>query len=121
MEEYFKQGEKEKELGLPCSPLCDRDNTLVAESQIGKWWEEQREKSLSCFSLLGFIQYIVEPSFVIMGDMLEKILKSLSVPDSELPSPSNPGKSIVSSPSPPPSPHSSVESNQHDGEQGENG
>lgn len=36
MEEYFKQGEKEKELGLPCSPLCDRDNTLVAESQIGK-------------------------------------------------------------------------------------
>ncbi len=37
MEEYFKQGEKEKELGLPCSPLCDRDNTLVAESQIGIW------------------------------------------------------------------------------------
>ena len=36
MEEYFKQGEKEKELGLPCSPLCDRDNTLVAESQIGR-------------------------------------------------------------------------------------
>ena len=36
MEEYFKQGEKEKELGLPCSPLCDRDNTLVAESQIGE-------------------------------------------------------------------------------------
>lgn len=36
MEEFFKQGEKEKELGLPCSPLCDRDNTLVAESQIGK-------------------------------------------------------------------------------------
>ncbi len=35
MEEYFKQGEKEKELGLPCSPLCDRDNTLIAESQIG--------------------------------------------------------------------------------------
>lgn len=38
MEEFFKQGEKEKELGLPCSPLCDRDNTLVAESQIGKKW-----------------------------------------------------------------------------------
>ena len=35
MEEFFKQGEKEKELGLPCSPLCDRENTLVAESQIG--------------------------------------------------------------------------------------
>ncbi len=36
MEEFFKQGEKEKELGLACSPLCDRENTLVAESQIGK-------------------------------------------------------------------------------------
>jgi len=103
MEEYFKQGEKEKELGLPCSPLCDRDNTLVAESQI------------------GFIQYIVEPSFVVMGDMLEKILKSLNVPDSELPSPSLPAKSIVSSPSPPPSPKSSHESNPHHEEQLENG
>ncbi|CAF1071954.1 unnamed protein product [Adineta steineri] len=101
MEEYFKQGEKEKELGLPCSPLCDRDNTLVAESQI------------------GFIQYIVEPSFVVMGDMLEKILKSLSVPDSELPSPSIPAKSIASSPSPPPSPKSSNDSNhQHDEDNG---
>jgi hypothetical protein len=37
MEEFFKQGEKEKELGLPCSPLCDRENTLIAESQIGKY------------------------------------------------------------------------------------
>jgi calcium/calmodulin-dependent 3',5'-cyclic nucleotide phosphodiesterase len=36
MEEFFTQGAKEKELGLPCSPLCDRENTLVAESQIGK-------------------------------------------------------------------------------------
>ena len=36
MEEFFKQGETEKGLGLPCSPLCDRENTLVAESQIGR-------------------------------------------------------------------------------------
>lgn len=42
-----------------------------------------------------------------MGDMLEKILKNLSVPDSELPSPSIPAKSVLSSPSPPPSPRSS--------------
>ncbi len=47
----------------------------------------------------GFIQYIVEPSFIVMGDMLEKILKSLNVSESELPSPSIPGKSILSSPS----------------------
>jgi hypothetical protein len=50
-----------------------------------------------------------------MGDMLEKILKSLTVSDSELPSPSIPAKSIVSSPSPSPSAGSSNESNpQHD-------
>jgi len=31
----FIQGDKEVELGLPISPLCDRKNTLVSESQIG--------------------------------------------------------------------------------------
>ncbi|CAF3644230.1 unnamed protein product [Rotaria socialis] len=97
MEEFFKQGEKEKDLGLPCSPLCDRENTLIAESQI------------------GFIQYIVEPSFVVMGDMLDKVLKSLVVSDSELLSPSIPSRSLVSSPVP--SGESSAESNAHPEEQ----
>ncbi|CAF1373638.1 unnamed protein product [Adineta ricciae] len=92
IEEFFTQGEKEKQLGLPCSPLCDRENTLVAESQI------------------GFIQYIVEPSFVVMGDMLDKVLKSL-VSDSQLPSPSIPSRSQVTSPTP--SAISSAESNAH--------
>nr|CAD7198413.1 unnamed protein product [Timema douglasi] len=36
LEEFFIQGDKERELGLPFSPLCDRNNTLVAESQIGE-------------------------------------------------------------------------------------
>ena len=65
---------------------------------------------MNSFCMKGFIQYIVEPSFVVMGDMLEKILKNLSVSDSELPSPSNPAKSAASSPSPSPSPGSSNES-----------
>ena len=30
------QGDREEILGLPISPLCDRKNTLVAESQIGE-------------------------------------------------------------------------------------
>lgn len=30
------EGDREAELGLPFSPLCDRKSTLVAESQIGK-------------------------------------------------------------------------------------
>lgn len=32
----FSQGDKEAELGLPFSPLCDRTSTLVAQSQIGE-------------------------------------------------------------------------------------
>lgn len=30
------QGDREKQLDLECSPLCDRETTLVAESQLGK-------------------------------------------------------------------------------------
>ena len=37
LEEFFRQGDREHELGLPYSPLCDRKNTLVAQSQIGKY------------------------------------------------------------------------------------
>ena len=38
MEEFFKQGDREKELSLPVSPLCDRDTTNIPESQIGGLW-----------------------------------------------------------------------------------
>ncbi|CAH4012681.1 unnamed protein product [Pieris brassicae] len=59
LDEFFLQGDKERELGLPFSPLCDRNNTLVAESQI------------------GFIDFIVEPSLGVCADMLECILGPL--------------------------------------------
>ncbi|XP_077296012.1 dual specificity calcium/calmodulin-dependent 3',5'-cyclic nucleotide phosphodiesterase 1A-like isoform X2 [Arctopsyche grandis] len=59
LEEFFRQGDKEQELGLPFSPLCDRNNTLVAESQI------------------GFIEFIVEPSMGVCSDMMECILGPL--------------------------------------------
>jgi calcium/calmodulin-dependent 3',5'-cyclic nucleotide phosphodiesterase len=61
LEEFFRQGDKERDLGLPFSPLCDRKNTLVAESQI------------------GFIEFIVEPSMQVCSDMLETILAPLNV------------------------------------------
>ncbi|XP_075036596.1 dual specificity calcium/calmodulin-dependent 3',5'-cyclic nucleotide phosphodiesterase 1A isoform X1 [Mixophyes fleayi] len=56
MEEFFRQGDKEAELGLPFSPLCDRKSTLVAQSQI------------------GFIDFIVEPTFTLLMDSTEKIV-----------------------------------------------
>ena len=64
LEEFFQQGDREKELGLPFSPLCDRNNTLVAESQI------------------GFIEFIVEPSMQVCSDMLETILAPLNSKES---------------------------------------
>ncbi|XP_058449978.1 dual specificity calcium/calmodulin-dependent 3',5'-cyclic nucleotide phosphodiesterase 1-like isoform X2 [Malaya genurostris] len=60
LEEFFRQGDLEQELGLPFSPLCDRNNTLVAESQI------------------GFIEFIVEPSMAVCADMLEIILAPIA-------------------------------------------
>ncbi|XP_077185384.1 dual specificity calcium/calmodulin-dependent 3',5'-cyclic nucleotide phosphodiesterase 1B isoform X2 [Paroedura picta] len=56
MEEFFRQGDKEAELGLPFSPLCDRTSTLVAQSQI------------------GFIDFIVEPTFAVLTDVAEKMV-----------------------------------------------
>eukprot|EP00158_Paraphelidium_tribonemae_P009356 Partr_v1_DN28842_c4_g1_i2_m33960 putative Phosphodiesterase len=45
LSEFFRQGDREKELGLPISPYCDRENTNVPSSQI------------------GFINFICYPSF----------------------------------------------------------
>lgn len=59
MEEFFRQGDKEAELGLPFSPLCDRKATMIAQSQI------------------GFIDFIVEPTFSVLIDTTEKIISPL--------------------------------------------
>lgn len=35
LEEYWKQGDKEKDLGLEVSPMCDRFNVTIEKSQVG--------------------------------------------------------------------------------------
>lgn len=35
LQEFFAQGDREKELGIPVSPLCDRNTTNFPKSQIG--------------------------------------------------------------------------------------
>merc|ERR1712194_398236 len=45
LSEFFLQGDKEKELGLPISPLCDRDTVNVQDSQI------------------NFIKFVIQPTF----------------------------------------------------------
>ncbi|XP_059089273.1 dual specificity calcium/calmodulin-dependent 3',5'-cyclic nucleotide phosphodiesterase 1B-like isoform X4 [Tigriopus californicus] len=59
IEEFFDQGDREAELGLEYSPLCDRHNTMVPQSQI------------------GFIDFIVSPTLNVLGDVLETILRGM--------------------------------------------
>merc|ERR1719400_2347277 len=55
MEEFFKQGDKEQEQGLDFSPLCDRQTTMVPQSQI------------------GFIDFIVSPTLNVCGDVISLV------------------------------------------------
>ncbi|GMR56066.1 hypothetical protein PMAYCL1PPCAC_26261, partial [Pristionchus mayeri] len=59
LEEFFRQGDLEASMGLPYSPLCDRHTVHVAESQI------------------GFIDFIVEPTMVVCGELLTKMVEPL--------------------------------------------
>jgi hypothetical protein len=53
--ELFTQGDEEKRMGLPVSPLCDRTTTDLASSQ------------------LGFIDFIVMPSFSALTELLPRV------------------------------------------------
>jgi len=57
MQEFFAQGDQEKLLGLPVSPLCDRETTNIPESQV------------------GFISYITKPAFCALGNSIDAILR----------------------------------------------
>ena len=50
--EFFKQGDLEKEKGLPVSLLCDRDTTDINKAMI------------------GFINFVVKPSFEILVNIV---------------------------------------------------
>ena len=53
--EFFAQGDKEKELSLPVSPLCDKETTKTADSQI------------------GFLQFVVRPMYLLLGDIIPRV------------------------------------------------
>ena len=52
MEEFWRQGDLEREEGLPISPMCDRDNTNVCKAQM------------------GFIDYVAKPMWSIWSDLV---------------------------------------------------
>lgn len=55
MDEFFQQGDAEKAQGLPFSPLCDRNTTVIPESQV------------------GFISIILSPALDICGDVVDRL------------------------------------------------
>ncbi|XP_017870703.1 PREDICTED: cAMP-specific 3',5'-cyclic phosphodiesterase isoform X6 [Drosophila arizonae] len=52
MEEFFLQGDKEREHGMDISPMCDRHNATIEKSQV------------------GFIDYIVHPLWETWADLV---------------------------------------------------
>ncbi|VDI78483.1 cAMP-specific phosphodiesterase 4 [Mytilus galloprovincialis] len=52
MEEFFQQGDKERERGMDISPMCDRHNSTIEKSQV------------------GFIDYIVHPLWETWADLV---------------------------------------------------
>ena len=57
LDEFFQQGDKEKEMNLPVSPLCDRMTTDRAASQV------------------GFIKHVVTPAFKALAGCIPEIEK----------------------------------------------
>ena len=57
MEEFFQQGDREREQGLDVSPMCDRQNATIEKSQVRS--ELQSIKPIS--SCVGAI--IIGPFF----------------------------------------------------------
>ena len=78
MEEFFRQGDQEKELGRDCSPLCDRNNTSIPDCQLGRLilivLHPCVDRVVWLLSSVGFMDYIVSPSLEVCGDMLELLL-----------------------------------------------
>lgn len=56
LNEFFAQGDAEKKALMPVSPMCDREVTVRSDSQ------------------LGFIKFIVRPSFVLMSDLMPRVV-----------------------------------------------
>jgi len=55
LSEFFSQGDKEKEMNLPVSPLCDREAVRRHDSQI------------------GFIKFVIQPTFELLGKIIPRV------------------------------------------------
>ena len=55
VEEFFQQGDRERQLGLPISPFMDRENPKIPRSQI------------------NFIEFICAPVYHSVGEQLNNM------------------------------------------------
>jgi hypothetical protein len=55
LEEFFLQGDKELEMGVPISPNCDRNTTKRPDSQV------------------GFIKFVVRPAYEVLGEIIPAV------------------------------------------------
>ncbi|TRY89195.1 hypothetical protein DNTS_025385 [Danionella cerebrum] len=91
MQEFFQQGDKERERGMEISPMCDKHTASVEKSQV------------------GFIDYIVHPLWETWGDLVhpdaQEILDTLednrdwyqsTIPQSPSPPPVGPDNELES-------------------------
>ena len=67
MEEFFQQGDRERESGLDISPMCDRYNATIEKSQV--WKCDPIMTSEQLFKV-GFIDYIVHPLWETWADLV---------------------------------------------------
>eukprot|EP00536_Pseudo-nitzschia_multiseries_P003694 jgi/Psemu1/302109/fgenesh1_kg.58_\ len=67
LKENFRQGDMEEKMGLPFTPLCDRNSTNRAKSQI------------------SFIKFIILPTYKLLGQLIPRVsTEILPIVDSNL-------------------------------------
>ena len=74
MEEFFQQGDKEREASLDISPMCDRYNATIEKSQVVllNYFIQFRKAIMiiNYFPKVGFIDYIVHPLWETWADLV---------------------------------------------------
>ncbi|KAL0197130.1 hypothetical protein M9458_005670, partial [Cirrhinus mrigala] len=116
MEEFFRQGDKERERGMEISPMCDkhtaRMNTHTNIHSQPSRTQAAPKRSLCLLGFLiqvGFIDYIVHPLWETWGDLVhpdaQEILDTLednrdwyqsTIPQSPSPPPDGPDNELES-------------------------
>ena len=70
MEEFFRQGDLERESNMDISPMCDRENATIEKSQVFFANSFSCNSQNSSILQVGFIDYIVHPLWETWADLV---------------------------------------------------